>query len=100
MSYVPAVSYRFLHVGINFRSGVMKVKELEPIFDRAPAWYRYGPGGWILVTNESIDTWYGVLKPHLSDQDYFLIAELNMKGYQGWLPADGWKWVEKHGGVP
>jgi hypothetical protein len=90
--------HRFLHIGFNFRSGPTKVAELEPLFNKATSWYRYAPNCWILWTTGTPESWYNFLAPHITQNDYMFIVELNMQNYKGWLPKNAWDWIKERTG--
>ena len=45
--------------------GPVKMKELEPVFNKALDWMRYAPNCWILWTTTPAEDWVGRLKPYL-----------------------------------
>ena len=86
---------RFLHIGINF-SGVAKVAELIPVFNKALDWVRYAPNCWIVWTTSTTEQWHARLKPHLTDKDHMFIVALDLsQEYSGWLPQEVWDWLSK-----
>lgn len=86
---------QFLHIGISF-SGVAKVAELIPVFDKALDWVQYAPNCWIVWTTSSTEQWYVRLKPHLTDNDHMFISALDLQQeYAGWLPKEVWAWLSK-----
>lgn len=90
---------RFLHVGFKWTEAP-KNKEIEEVFNKASDWVRYSTHCWILWTKVDPSTWYLRLRPHLAENDYVLIAELNLSEvntrYSGWQPKMVWEWIQKH----
>jgi hypothetical protein len=87
---------KFLHIGINFKSGQFKTDELNVVFDNALDWLRYAPNCWIVWTNATPEVWFQRLKAALNDADTFFICEINMNVRNGWMPKQSWEWMAKH----
>jgi hypothetical protein len=83
---------RFFHVGFHF-AGQPKIKDLEAPMAVAGDWVRYASQCWILWTEKTPQQIYSIIKPYLSQDDQFLIAEMNMSDRYGWLPEWIWKWI-------
>jgi hypothetical protein len=98
MSYVAG--HRFLHVGLNIRKGAFSTEKFDALMNQATSWYRYAPNCWLLYTGGTPTSWWNHLAPHITREDYMLIVEIQPKGYQGWLPAEAWKWMTDRGAVP
>ena len=84
-----------LHIGFTFR-GPPKVKELEPVFDKALAWVRYAPNCWLVQTTATPERWLGRLKLYLGPKDLVCIVELTPNTFNGILPQWIWDWIEEH----
>lgn len=85
---------QFLHIAFKW-SGQPKIKELEPVFNKAVDWLRYAPNCWIVWTSSDVQKWKERLKPCLGEHDYMFICELNINNRQGWLPLWMWSWINK-----
>lgn len=84
---------RFLHIAFRWADGRAKTDELIPKFDLAANWIRYAPNCWIMYTSRDPDSWYSLLRSHITDRDWLFIVELNIHNRQGWLPRSVWDWL-------
>lgn len=84
----------YLHIAFNWRTGV-KVKELEPTFNRAIDWARYAPNCWVIKTRKSSKLWYGRLEKYLEPGDTVLICKLDVTEKWGKLPKWAWDWLNE-----
>jgi hypothetical protein len=85
---------KFLHVSFVW-NGVPKVQELEPVFNQALDWLRYG-SSWILWTNTDAESWYARIAPHITVNDRVFVCELNTNNKQGWMDKFAWEWLNKN----
>jgi hypothetical protein len=89
------MSAKFLHIGFSWQ-GTPKMKELEPTFNNALDWVRYGRDCWIIYTTTDANTWSARIKPLIGPNDSFLISELtNLNTSTGWMPKWVWDWTRK-----
>ncbi len=90
---------RFLLVSFTWR-GPIKVDELKPLFDTAIDWIKFSTDSWLLWTVNEPEVWLKHIKPHLGENDFVFIAELNLSStpmnYTGWNSKLLWNWIDKH----
>jgi hypothetical protein len=55
-------------------------------------WLRPLYSQWLVVTNESVDTWAGWLQSLVQPQDRLLIVRVQGRT-NGWLPDEMWAWI-------
>ena len=85
---------RFYHVGINFRSGKVKSKELNPFFDlHSIDWLRYAENCWVIYTRESADKLTDALRPLLDRSDEFVVLEVKIETHWGINQQWVWDWM-------
>lgn len=61
-------------------------------------WWHYLTSTWLIATSKSPQDVYTSLAPHISKQDFILIAPLTQP-YWGFLPKDAWDWIEQNLGA-
>ena len=68
--------------------------DIEEEIVKFGSWWRYFGDVWIIDTKMSVDEMTEVLVRHLNEKDDLLI--IGIQGpYQGLLPEDAWKWLDK-----
>jgi hypothetical protein len=87
---------RLVHVSFSFRGANPSIDEIEKAFARAHDWLRYDHRGWILYTNSSLTLWRQRLLrvPSIKDNATFLLTEMDLNGYAGYLDQAIWDWIE------
>lgn len=65
---------------------------LYQVLKKAPAWWHYLESCWLLKTNSSPQQWFDKIQPHIDDDDFILIIEVQPT-YQGLLPQKAWDWI-------
>lgn len=87
------MTFRYLHIGINF-GGYPKVAELEPVIESiARDWVRYTPSNWIIWTDKTLPLCSHALKAALSQLDQFMIFELATGQKDGFHYTFVWNWL-------
>ena len=91
--------FRFLHLGVNYESGlsIERRNELEKVLSKAKDWLRYAPGCWLIYTSVSPLVWHTRLKQEVPWilGDSYLIIVVNTKEKSGWLRQSAWDWINK-----
>lgn len=96
-----AAEFRFLHLGIEFKTKSPTIEvlgEIEGVLNKARDWYRYAPNCWLIYTAIEPSSWHERLKRHIlwmSEQRY-LICVADVKKRSGWLSKDTWDWINKN----
>ena len=90
------MSYRFVHVGINFGDPLKNPAYLRTTWDYvSPDWIQYTRANWILWTNVSLGTCNQALKDALTLNDQFLIFEMPESLRDGFHYEFVWRWLTK-----
>lgn len=94
-----AQEFKFLHLGINFKTKTPTTEtlsEIEAILNKAKDWYRYAPNCWLIYTSHDAKTWHQRLRniSWITDQSY-LICSVDLENRSGWLPKNTWEWVNQ-----
>ena len=55
-------------------------------------WFNYFPNSFLLFSSSSVQTIYNNIATNLPE-DRFLILEIDLKDYWGWLPKEAWEWL-------
>jgi hypothetical protein len=93
--------YRFLHMGVNFKTkspNTDTLGEIETVLNQAKDWYRYAPNCWLIYTSIGPSKWQERIKqqvPWITEQTY-LICVADVTSRAGWLPRDTWDWINKN----
>jgi hypothetical protein len=59
-------------------------------------WHYLEPTYIIIVENNITATNVADFVRQLMPQKYLLIAELNLRNHDGWLPKEAWDWINKY----
>ena len=89
---------RFLHLAVANPTPLPPAKreEIETVLNKAKDWLRYAPNCWLVWTAVGTGLWAERLRAVLADKDNaFLILEVKLQDYSGWLMDDAWKWINK-----
>ena len=70
------------------------VKALEDAIAEFGTWWHYLMNVWIVDTDMTVDQMNEKLLKCLSPKDDLLIIGIQ-EPYQGWLPEEAWKWLNK-----
>jgi hypothetical protein len=89
---------------INFdKGGILDSFDYEKFHDnltRAKGvinWWHYLESSYIIITatNVTATNVSDFVLQHMKDK-HFLVAELNLKNHNGWLPKEAWDWINKY----
>ena len=58
------------------------------------SWWRYFGDVWIVDTDKDVDEMTDIIIGYMDQRDNLLIIGIQSP-YQGWLPEDAWKWLNK-----
>lgn len=58
-------------------------------------WWHFIDGVWLLYTDESADSIYDKLEPHIDKKVNLLVIDVGDDS-QGLLPKKAWKWIKKY----
>ena len=78
------------------------LKNYGPFFEaikKSQKWWHYLDKTWLVYTNETPEQMAEKLRPHINDNDFFLVIEVR-KNSNGWLPKDAWSWINEHAQNP
>lgn len=68
--------------------------DLYSVLKSAGNWWHHIENVWIIQTDKTTGDWNEILIPYFEQQDNLFIAEIT-DDYQGLLPENAWKWLEK-----
>lgn len=88
---VYLITYDLNRPGQNYDGLYKAIKKLG-------AWWHYLDSTWLVDTNLSSDQIYARIKPHVDDNDHFLIIKVT-RDYTGWLPKKAWEWIKQRVGA-
>jgi hypothetical protein len=60
-------------------------------------WWHYLESSYIIITENNITATNvsDFVGQHMKNK-HFLVAELNLKNHNGWLPKEAWDWINKY----
>ncbi len=60
-------------------------------------WWHYLESSYIIITNNTTTATNvsDFVIQHMPNK-HFLVAELNLKNHNGWLPKEAWDWINKY----
>lgn len=64
-----------------------RIKTLGP-------WMSYFDGFWLVDSDKTSKEIFDIISQGIPS-DYFLILEINIKDYWGWMPPEAWTWLLK-----
>jgi hypothetical protein len=82
-------------VCLHLRSPRENYWEIQNELTRSPEWWHYLEWTWMVATEESLSELADRLKPHMTEQDSYLITELHGP-CEGWLPDAAWSWIDQN----
>lgn len=72
---------------------VIKILHNQAIIEN---WWRYLSNSYLLVSNYSAVDLNQKIGQRFSGNKKYLIAEVNLNNYNGWLSNEAWEWVKKY----
>lgn len=84
-----------LSVNYDLRKPGRDYNGLYEVLKKAPSWWHYLGSTWLVYTDQSPETWFKLLAPHLDTNDSMLIIEVTAN-HAGWLPKKAWEWITEH----
>jgi hypothetical protein len=89
------MDYHYFHISFVWKN-TFKTTVLDPIFDLADEWIRYGGYNWIIYTREDQLIWTKRLWAVLGADDQLMILELTKPPLaSGMMPQWVWDWMNK-----
>lgn len=76
---------------VNFHSYILSLYTAGYISD----WWHHIGETYIVASSRNVNDLYGVIFPGVPQRN-LLIIEVNPKNAQGWLPKQGWEWLNKY----
>ena len=93
MTYLISYQIKRNH-GHSARSMVARKEAVEDAIAEFGTWWHYLMNVWIVDTDMTVDQMNDKLLKCLSPKDDLLIIGIQ-EPYQGWLPEEAWKWLNK-----
>lgn len=82
------INYKLGDAGKDYTPFHAEVKKI------ANGWFSYFDDSWIINTDLTPQVISERLYPYMTKSDRLLVIQL-VKNYQGWLPAEAWKWLNE-----
>lgn len=73
--------------------GVIKMRDLEPVFHGLGDWVRYAGTSWLLWSEKSSAEVMGAIVPAIDPTDNVFITPVDMNDFIGRQPSWIWEWM-------
>ena len=88
------ISYHIRPLGRSTQSVISDTEAIEDEIVGFGSWWHYLRNVWIVDTEMTVDEMTAALMEYLRPKDDLLIIGIQAP-YQGWLPDNAWKWLDK-----
>jgi hypothetical protein len=70
-------------------------KRFFDLIDKADDWGHFIENSWIIISDETAETWGQRLSKHVKTGDRLIVVEVILGSSQGWLPTKNWEWIKE-----